>query len=90
MLKTTLIKNTLVAVFALGLTACANTDGIEANVAELSNKVKALSANVAELKTQQQVANEEAKAAKVAAEQAAIDAKKANERVDNMVASYKK
>ena len=97
MYKKTLIKNTLVVAFALGLTACANTDGVEASVADLSNKmaalssqVETLSSDVADLKTQQQAASEEAKAAKIAAEQAAMDAQKANERVDNMVASYKK
>lgn len=95
--KTKLMKNTLVLAFTVGLTACANTEGVEASVTELSNKVDALSSqveslssDVAELKTQQQATSEEAKAAKMAAEQAVIDVQKANERVDNVVASYKK
>ncbi|MEY8214453.1 MAG: Lpp/OprI family alanine-zipper lipoprotein [Colwellia sp.] len=90
MLKKTLIKNTLMVTFVLGLTACANTDGLEASVTELSNKVDALSSDVTALKTQQQATNKEVKAARIAAEQAATDVKKANERVNNMVASYKK
>jgi len=90
MIKKSLIKNTLMVTLALGLTACANTDALETNVTELSNKIDALTSDVTELKTQQQATSEDAKAAKAAAEQATTDAKNANERVNNMVASYKK
>lgn len=90
MLNTSLLKKALIVTFALGLTACANTDGLETSVTELTNKVDTLSNDLAELKAQQQTITEDATAAKMAAEQAAIDAKKANERIDNVVATYKK
>ncbi len=85
-----LIKNMLTVSFALGLTACANTEGLEASIASLSNKVDSLSSEVSALKTQHQTISEEAQAAKMAAEQAVESAAKANERIDNIVASYKK
>lgn len=85
-----LIKNLLVVGFALGLTACANTDSLDASIASLSNKVDSLSSEVSDLKSQQQSISEDAKAAKMAAEQAVESSAKANERIDNVVASYKK
>ncbi len=85
-----LIKNLLTVSFALGLTACANTEGLESSIASLSNKVDSLSSEVSELQTQHESISEEAQAAKMAAEQAAENAAKANERIDNVVASYKK
>lgn len=78
-----MLKKITVISLALALTACANTDAVDANVAELTNKVEALSAQVADLEAKQ-------KSATAAAEQAASDAKAANERIDNVVASYKK
>jgi murein lipoprotein len=78
-----LVKSMLTISFALGLTACANTENLEASIASLSNKVDSLSSDVSALKTQQQDTNNKAQAAKKAAE-------KANERIDNVVASYKK
>ena len=90
MLNIRTLKNTLILSFALGLTACANSDGLEAKITTLSNQVNALSNDVSELKSQQQKISEDAKSAKMAAEQAAEDAQKANERIDNVVASYKK
>jgi murein lipoprotein len=78
-----LIKNLLTVSFALGLTACANTEGLDSSIASLSSKVDALSSEVSALSSQQQATNEEVKAAKMAAE-------KANERIDNVVSSYKK
>lgn len=85
-----LIKNILVVSFALGLTACANTESLDASIASLSNKVDSLSSEVSDLKSQQQSISEDAKAAKMASEQAVENAAKANERIDNVVASYKK
>lgn len=85
-----MLKNTLVISFALGLTACANSDGLEAKITSLSNQVNSLSSDVSELKSQQQAISEDAKSAKAAAEKAAEDAQSANERIDNVVASYKK
>lgn len=90
MLNKNLLKKTLIVTFSLGLAACSNTEGLEASVTELTNKVDSLSNQVAELQTQQQAVTEDVKAAKVAAEQAAIDAQKTNERIDNVVATYQK
>lgn len=90
MLNKNTLKNTLIISFALGLTACANTDGLETKITTLSNQVNTLSSDVAELKSQQQKISEDATAAKIAAEQATEEAQKANERIDNVVASYKK
>ena len=84
------LKNILTISFALGLTACANTESLETSIAGLSNKVDTLSSEVSALKTQQQATSEAAQAAKMAAEQAVENANKANERIDNVVASYKK
>jgi len=84
------LKKTLIIGFALGLTACANSDELETKITNLSNQVDRLSNDVAELKSQHQAITEDVKSAKVAAEQAAEDAKNANERIDNVVASYKK
>ena len=90
MLNKKTLKNTLIISFALGLTACANSDGLEEKITTLSNQVNSLSNDVAELKSQHQKISEDAKSAKMAAEQAVTDAQKANERIDNIVASYKK
>jgi len=90
MLNKNILKNTLIISFTLGLTACSSSDGLGAKMATLSNQVDALSHEVSELKSQQQTIIEDAKSAKMAAKQAAEDAQKANERIDNVVASYKK
>ena len=97
MLNKNLLTKTLIVTLALGLSACSNTEGLEASVTNLTNKVDALSdkvdnlsGDVAELKAAQQKNNHDIKAAKMAAEQAAIDAQQANERIDNVIATYKK
>ena len=78
-----MLKKIMLLSLVLALTACANTDKTDANIAALTNKVERLTSQVAQLKSEQ-------KAASAAAMQAASDAKKANERIDNVVASYKK
>ena len=78
-----MLKKIILISLALGLTACANTEQTDASLAALTNKVETLSAQVADLEAQQKVATE-------AAEQATSDAKLANDRIDNVVASYKK
>ncbi|TKB47052.1 Lpp/OprI family alanine-zipper lipoprotein [Thalassotalea mangrovi] len=77
-------------VFALGLAGCSSNEMLEKNVADLNMKVDNLSAQVdslssevADLKVQQQQATADAMAAKEMAAEA-------NERVDNVVESYKK
>jgi len=85
-----MLKQLTAISLALTLTACANTDAIDASINSLTNKVDALSAKIADLEAQQQSATTDMQAAKDAAEQAVTDAAAANERVDNIVASYKK
>jgi len=85
-----MLKKITVITLALALSACANTDEIDANIASLTNKVDALSTQVSELEAQQKSTAAAATAAKEAAEQAVSDAKSANERIDNVVASFKK
>lgn len=84
----------LMMVAGLAMTAmlggCANTTALEQSVTNLGNKVDQLSSEVSSLKTQQnQVAND-AKAAKVAAMDSQAEAKRANDRLDNMASAYKK
>ena len=78
-----MLKKITIITLALALSACANTDELDANISSLTNKVDALSAKVAKLETQQQSIAADATAAKNAANSA-------NERIDNIVASYKK
>ncbi len=93
--KISALTLSLVTVFAM--TGCANTDALEQNINTLTNKVDALtttvdtlSTEVTELKAQQEQTNEMVAEAKAASEQASMDAQSANERLDNMVKSYKK
>jgi len=89
----TMLKKITIITLALALTACANTDEIDAldaNIVALTNQVDSLSAQVADLEAKQQATANEAQVAKNSAEQAVNDAKAANERIDNVVASYKK
>ncbi len=78
-----MLKKITIITLALALTACANTDVLDANINSLTNKVDALSAKVARLETQQQSISADVTAAKNAANSA-------NERIDNIVDSYKK
>lgn len=90
MLNTKTVKRALVISFIFGLSACANTDVLEAKITALSNKVDALSNDVANLNAQQQATSQAVKSSKMSINQAVEDEKKANERIDNIVASYKK
>jgi len=78
-----MLKKITTITLALALTACANTDNVDANITSLTNMVDALSVEVADLKTQQESTAADAQAAKAAANAA-------NARIDNVVASYKK
>jgi len=85
-----LIKNIALAALIITATGCANSEALEASVSSLNqkvdtltNKVNALTEEVGELKTQQQSNNESLKTVK-----SSVDS--ANERMDNIVASYKK
>ena len=81
-----IITISLVAIVA----GCANTDALEQEVASLTNKVSVLSNDVAELKEAQMANKKSLAAVEEAAEQASSDASQANEKVDNMVATFKK
>ncbi len=82
-------KITLVALIIMA-TGCANTDNLEASVSTLNqkvdtltDKVNALTNEVADMKTQQQTNSE-------AVEDVKSSVDSTNERMDNIVASYKK
>jgi len=77
-------------VTTLAMTGCANTDALEQNITTLTNKVDSLATEVSALKAQQESDSALISEAKAASEQAAMDAQSANERLDNMVKSYKK
>jgi murein lipoprotein len=85
-----MLKKITAVTLALALTACANTDALEENISTLTTKVDVLSAQIADLNTQQKSIVADTQAAKDLAQQATDDAKAANERIDNVVASYKK
>ncbi len=78
-----LVKKIALIAFAAALTGCANTDALEQNIASLTNKVDTLSSQVSELKGQHEALSQQASEAKAAAENA-------NDRIDNVVASFKK
>ena len=78
-----LLKKIAIAAFVVALTGCANTDVLEENIANLTNKVDALSSQVDSLQGQQAELSKQASAAQAAADEA-------NKRLNNVVASYKK
>ncbi|QLE84537.1 MULTISPECIES: Lpp/OprI family alanine-zipper lipoprotein [Shewanella] len=78
-----------VAMTAL-LGGCANTTALEESVANLGNKVDQLSAEVSSLKSEQGSLASDVKDAKSAAMDAQAEAKRANDRIDNIASSYKK
>ncbi|WP_394199989.1 Lpp/OprI family alanine-zipper lipoprotein [Shewanella waksmanii] len=78
-----------VAMTAL-LGGCANTTALEESVANLGNKVDQLSAEVSSLKSEQGALASDVKDAKSAAMDAQAEAKRANDRIDNIASSYKK
>lgn len=79
------------------LGACSNTSAIEEDLTTLTNKidslsskVDSLSAEVSQIKQQQDASDASTKEAIKSAELAIEDAQRANERIDNIVSSYKK
>lgn len=92
-----LIKKIAIIGLAIGLTACSTTEMVDPDIANLnqrvsnlSTKIDALSKKLADIESNNKKAVMAANEAKTAAEQAALEAKDANERVNNMVSSYKK
>ncbi|WOT04412.1 Lpp/OprI family alanine-zipper lipoprotein [Shewanella youngdeokensis] len=78
-----------VAMTAL-LGGCANTTVLEESVANLGNKVDQLSAEVSSLKSDHGKLSADINDAKAAAMDAQAEAKRANDRIDNVASSYKK
>ena len=84
------LKTLLAAAMTVLVVGCANTDALEQQVSSLTNKIDTLSSQVSDLKKQQAQVSATANEAKMAAKQEASDAAKANDKVNNMVASFKK
>lgn len=82
-------KLTLVALVAI-ISGCANNSALEANIAQLSNKVDNLTEKVKSLSSQTQAVSAEVSELGAGQEQTKQAVKDANLRIDNMVASYKK
>ncbi|MCL1078159.1 hypothetical protein D5R81_09565 [Parashewanella spongiae] len=84
----------VLTIAGLALTAllggCANTAALEESVANLGNKVDQLSAEVSSLKSEQGQLASTVRSAKSAAMDAKAEAKRANDRLDNMATRYKK
>jgi len=88
-----LLKNLITLTSLLFLTACASNNQSSATAEKLerlSAQVNQLSLDVNELKSKQEQAMRTAKNASEAAEEAKRIAEKAEQRVNNMVSSYKK
>ncbi|WP_448211282.1 Lpp/OprI family alanine-zipper lipoprotein [Colwellia sp. MEBiC06753] len=86
-MKTTIILASL-ALATLG--GCASNDQMTSKIDSLSSQVQGLSQQVSELKAQQDKNTKAIEEAKMSAKHAAMMAEKTDERVDNMVASFKK
>ncbi|NRD72934.1 hypothetical protein HQQ94_06720 [Shewanella sp. VB17] len=78
-----------VAMTAL-LGGCANTTALEESNNNLGNKIDQLSSEVSALKSEQGALSADVKDAKAAAMDAQAEAKRANDRIDNVASSYKK
>ncbi|WP_406663847.1 Lpp/OprI family alanine-zipper lipoprotein [Gallaecimonas sp. GXIMD1310] len=87
-MKRTLAPIALV-VMSSALAGCASND-LQQRVDTLSNKVDQLSTKVDQLATGQAAVKQAADDAKAAADSAAMEAKRANERIDNMSTHYYK
>lgn len=82
--------NTAIITIALLMTGCASVDNTEQDIANLSQKVDELSNEITKLKSQQQDNSNAIGKIKTTTEQLAADSQNTNERIDNIVASYKK
>ena len=97
MLTTKISALSFSLIAALAMTGCSNTGVLEqkinnlnTKVDNLSTKVDSLSTEVTGLNAQQEQSDEMVAEVNLASEQAAIEAKRANDRITNMVKSYKK
>jgi murein lipoprotein len=82
---------------AIAMAGCSNTGMLEqkitnltAKVDNLSTKVDSLSTEVTGFNAQQELSDEMVDEINLASEHAAMEAKRANDRITNMVKSYKK
>lgn len=82
--------NIAIITIALLMTGCASVDNTEQDIANLSQKMDELSNEIAKLKSQQQDNSDAIDKIKATTEQLATDSQNTNERIDNIVASYKK
>jgi len=84
------ILNIALATAILTMTGCASVDTTDQSIANLSQKVDELSSEISKLKAQQQKNTDAIEKVKAMTEQLASDSQSTNERIDNIVASYKK
>ena len=85
-----LIKKIALVGFAIALTGCANTEGLEQQVTSLSQTVNSLSSKVDGLSGKVEDLQAKQESTSSATEAALTTAQEANERVSNFVDSYKK
>ena len=78
------------AASALMLTGCANNAELEAQVSALSNKVESMTSDQARQDREINAAKQAAANAQRAADDAAAEAMRANQRIDNIAESYRK
>ena len=92
------MKNKLLTIVGLvilfQLTGCASSSALETTVEELKSKISQLSTEVSDMKSEHSDIAAQAKSAAASAQRkadaAADAASRANERIDNIAASYKK
>ena len=78
------------ATVILLMTGCASVDTTDQSIANLSQKVDELSSKINKLKDQQEKNSESIEKVKAMTEQLASDSQSTNEKIDNIIASYKK
>lgn len=82
-------KLTLVTLVAI-ISGCANNSALEANISQLNQKVDSLTDKVNSLSSQTKAMSAEVNELGLTQEQTNNAVKVTNERIDNIVASYKK
>ncbi|UUO22747.1 hypothetical protein FGD67_05795 [Colwellia sp. M166] len=82
-------KITLITLVAI-ISGCANTSALEENISQLSQKVDRLTKQVDSLTSQTKSISTEVNDLSSAQAETKMAVEKANDRIDNMVASYKK
>jgi murein lipoprotein len=80
----------LVSTMATINVGCTNTSALEASIANLSNEVDQLSSEVSSLKSEHNRLNADIRSSANEAKASHAEAMRANKRIDNIAASYKK